>query len=311
MSDPFVVDVVRSGFVESTHIVDVAVVDDAGLIARAGDPSVRCAFRSSAKPLQARVAVEAGWSPQDQRFLAIACASHNGEPEHVTTVRSLLAHAGVDESSLACPLDVPAGDAALAVQEKARIYHNCSGKHAGMLAACAAAGWPLDGYRSPDHPLQQRIAQMVSASTGEKNEVLIDGCGAPTAVASLAGFARAFLSIDGGPETAAMRAHPFLVAGTRRLDTALMSAAPDLVSKGGAEGLACATDGTVGIACKVRDGNARATGPVLIAVLAQLGLVSPDQRQELTSVERPAVLGGGEPVGGCTARGAISRVGVR
>jgi L-asparaginase II len=306
VTEPLVVRAVRSGTVESVHLVDVAVVDRAGtLLASAGEPERLAAFRSSAKPIQARAALEAGWRPSDAQAIAIACASHSGERAHVEAVRSVLAAAGVPEDALRCPLDVPVNaDAALAVSERARIYHNCSGKHAGMLAACAVAGWRLDDYRASSHPLQERVAAVLRAVGGVDDcPLLVDGCGVPTPVMSLRAFARAFLAIDdGGPETAAMRAEPFLVGGTGRFDTDLMRTAPNLVSKGGAEGLICLSDGSTGIALKVRDGAARAAPPAAVLVLRALGLLDPSA---LPAHAAPAVVGGGERVGELRARGGL------
>jgi L-asparaginase II len=309
MSDPFVVEVVRSGSVESSHLVDVAVVDEVGdLVAAAGDPDVRAAYRSSAKPIQARAALEAGWVPADERALAIACASHNGEDEHLKAVRAVLSTAGLEETALRCPPDVPLSlDAARAVKERAPIFHNCSGKHAGMLAACVAAAWPLESYRAPDHPLQVRVRDLMESLVGPMEGPLVDGCGVPTFSASLGALARGFLRIDGGAEAVAMRAHPFLVGGTGRLDTDLMTVAPSILTKGGAEGLVCLSGGGFGIAVKSRDGAARPRGPVVLAVLYELGLIGDAELDALPAHREPAVLGGGEPVGGLRARGSLVR----
>lgn len=312
MSDPLIVEVERCGFVESTHLVDVAVVgDDGRLVAWAGDPMRPAAFRSSAKPIQARVSLECGWSPGDDRMLAIACASHNGEAEHVAVVRALLREAGVPEDALACPADVPAfADAALAVHERRPIYHNCSGKHAGMLAACRAAGWPLEGYRAPEHPLQRRVLDRIDRLAGGTLAVLVDGCGVPTPVAPLASWARAFHAIEGGAEAAAMRAHPFFIGGTGRLDTDLMTHAPQVLIKSGAEGLACLSVERMGIALKARDGGpARFRGPAVISMLRQLGAVGEAQVAALAFHAEVPVLGGGRPVGMARARGLLSRRG--
>jgi L-asparaginase II len=306
VSEPLVAAVERSGFTESEHVIDVAVVDRRGArIAFAGDPDRRAAFRSSAKPIQARVARECGWEPADAAALAIACASHSGEPEHIDAVRAVLAGAGLDEAALECPAGVPLGaDAAVAVTERRALFHNCSGKHAGMLAACVAAGWPVRGYLDPGHPLQVAIAARMREAIGE-GEVLVDGCGAPTFVAPLASLAAAFLAIDdGGPETAAMRAHPFLVGGTGRLDTDLMRAIPDACAKGGAEGLCCISVAGMGIGLKARDGSARGLGPAAFLVLEELGIGG----DELPAHRAPPVSGGGRPVGAVHARGALQRV---
>jgi len=306
MAEPLVVDVVRSGVRESSHLVDVAVVDDAGeLVAWAGDPEQPAAFRSSSKPLQARASLEAGWEPADARAVAIACASHNGEPDHIEAVRAVLASGGVDESALRCPPDVPMYlPAVMGVRERARVYHNCSGKHAAMLAACTASGWPLETYREADHPLQLAVAALVREAVGEVSATLVDGCGVPTFVAPLRALARGLLAIDGGTEAAAMHAHPFLVAGTERLDTDLMTAMPQVLIKSGAEGLACVSVGGFGIALKSRDGAARARGPAVLFVLEQLdvidGTLLPQHRE-------PPVMGAGDVVGTLRARGSLAR----
>jgi L-asparaginase II len=308
MSEPFVVEVVRSGSVESVHLVDVAVVDgNESLVAQAGDPDTRAAYRSSAKPIQARAALEVGWTPADTRALAIACASHNGEHAHVHAVREVLSAAGVDERALRCPPDVPLSlEAALGIGVRAPIYHNCSGKHAAMLAACTAAGWPLETYLEPGHPLQVRVRDLVESLAGPVEGPLVDGCGVPTFTAPLRGLALGFLRIDGGDEAAAMRVHPFLVGGTSRLDTDLMSVAPAILSKGGAEGLVCLSAGGLGIAVKSRDGTARSRGPVALAVLRELDLIGDAELEALPQHREPAVLGGGRPVGMLRARGALA-----
>jgi L-asparaginase II len=306
MAGPLVVEVIRSGARESVHIVDVAVADgDGRLVAWAGDPEQPAAYRSSSKPIQARVSLDAGWTPLDARALAIACASHNGEPEHVGAVRSVLAHAGLDESTLQCPADVPMHlPAVMGVTAPARIYHNCSGKHAAMLAACKASGWPLESYREDDHPLQAGVRALIETLVGPVGKPLVDGCGVPTYIAPLRALARGLLAIDGGAEAVAMREHPFLVAGTGRFDTDLMTAAPEVLVKSGAEGLACLSVGGFGIAMKARDGAARARGPAVMAVLEQMGLVPEGL---LPQHREPPVLGGGEPVGVVRARGTLER----
>lgn len=308
MTAPLMVEVIRSGVIESSHLVDVAVVDRTGaLVASAGDPARPCAFRSSAKPIQARVTLEAGWKPTSSEQLAIACASHNGEPEHVAAVRSLLRDGGVDEADLLCPVDVPAfRPAALEVDEPKRIYHNCSGKHASMLAACAAAGWPLDDYRAREHQLQLAIAKRIDELTQGAIAQLVDGCGVVTPVAPLCAFAAAFRAIDdGGPEMAAMRAHPFLVGGTDRIDTDVMASAPHLVMKSGAEGLACVSSEDIAIAVKSRDGAQRARTAAVVFVLRLMHLIDEELSSRLGEHPEVLVLGGGVPVGAAVAQGSL------
>jgi L-asparaginase II len=223
-------------------------------------------------------------------------------------VRAVLSAAGIAESALRCPPDVPlSADAAVAVHERASVFHNCSGKHAAMLAACGAARWPLDSYQAADHPLQEHVREALESFVGRMEGPLVDGCGVPTFAAPLRSLARGFHSIDGGDEAAAMRAHPFLVGGTGRLDTDLMSVAPAILCKGGAEGLLCLSVGDLGIALKVRDGAARARGPVVIAVLRELGAIDESELRTLPQHAEPIVLGGGRPEGGLRARGTLAR----
>lgn len=310
--EPFVVEVVRSGIVESTHLVDVAVVDERGDLARrAGDSDVITAFRSSAKPLQASVCLEEGWEPPGEESLAVACASHNGEPQHVDAVRATLSAAGIDEGSLRCPPALPATEEALLEAARAggpaRIYHNCSGKHAGMLGACAARGDDLAGYLDPDSKLQRAILARMESLLGLPPVVGVDGCGAPTFAAPLWRLARAFdagtCSGTGVRAAAAMRAHPFLVGGSARLDTAMMGRVPGIVIKGGAEALTCAAFPGGALAIKVRDGSPRARDPVLLAVLPVIGVI--EGLSDLAGFATPQVLGGGRPVGELRTHGRL------
>jgi L-asparaginase II len=141
-----------------------------------------------------------------------------------------------------------------------KLGHNCSGKHAGMLAACRAHGWPLHPYRSLDHPLQQRVAALVGDA-----DVGVDGCGVPTFALPLSRMCEVFLQTP--PRIrAAMAARPELVGGTGSADTELMRARPGWFAKGGAEGLFCVSDGTDAWAFKVEDGATRALRPALAEV---------------------------------------------
>jgi L-asparaginase II len=177
--------------------------------------------RSSNKPVQALGMLQAGLHLADDADLALVCASHNGEPEHVQRALGILAAAGLTEDDLRCPPDlplhVPSAHAALAAgQSRRRAYMNCSGKHAGMLATCVARGWSLPDYTEPKHPLQRAIAATLAERAGEPvAATAVDGCGAPLYAVSLAGLARAFAGLvtaaDGtAPRRVAdaMRAHP-------------------------------------------------------------------------------------------------------
>ncbi len=304
MSDPLVAEVVRGGIVESVHVADLAVVDAGGTIVdQAGDPLRVAAFRSSAKPLQAGILLEAGWLPAREEHLALACASHSGEPAHVEGVRAMLGAAGLDESALRCPEAWPAEivpGVLAAAEGPARVFHNCSGKHAAMLVTCAVRGWPLESYFDAQHPLQQAIHETLESVTGTLLETAIDGCGVVTFAAPLAALARGFAAVRREPFTragAAMMLHPFLVAGTNRVCTAAMSALPGFVAKIGAEGLMCASAGGMSICFKVRDGSSRAVGPFLLEALRRNRLLPDPLPAALESWDRPSVAGGGHPVG--------------
>ena len=198
------VEVVRSGMVESRHRGSVVGLGADGAVAlRVGDVDAPVYGRSANKPLQATAMVELGLAlPPAQ--LALVCASHNGEPAHIAGVRSILTGAGLDEGLLqntpAYPLHEPSAAAVIrAGGHRTAILQNCSGKHAGMLVTCAANGWPLDSYLDVDHPLQRHITTVVARLGGEAvTHVGVDGCGAPAHTLTLTGLARAFAAIAVG-----------------------------------------------------------------------------------------------------------------
>jgi L-asparaginase II len=309
--------VVRSGLDESVHRGDVVAVDAAGrVLARAGDPERPLFARSSMKPLQAAVSLSLatsmpGFDPPD-REVAVMCASHNAEPVHVQTVRSLLSRAGVPEAALRCTPKRPWDEASLIADPDLRtINSDCSGKHAGMLAACRAQGWPLDSYRDPRHPLQRAITEAVRAASGiEEVRIGVDGCGAPVHGLPLRGLATIYARLAApeglGPlepfarrALAAMLAEPYTVAGRGRVDTAVTEVAPHVVVKAGAEAVICAAvpGRGLGVAVKIGDGGWRAIGPALIRTLRLLDVLDDGQVERLALHARTPVLGGGQPVG--------------
>ncbi len=225
MAEPISVAVRRGGTVESIHRVHAVAVNDGEIVGDAGDPELVTFMRSAAKPIQV-LPLARERDDLDDRELAIASASHMADEDQLAAVRSLLAKAPATEDDLECG---PDGD------PPRRINHNCSGKHAGMLALCHAKGWPYEGYRLADHPCQQvMLAEVTSLAGAGEIPTAVDGCGVVT-------FA---LPLRSG-----------------------------WIAKGGAEGLLCATasDG-LGLALKVEDGSHRALRPALGAFLAQLGL---------------------------------------
>jgi L-asparaginase II len=244
------VSVRRGAVVEATHRVHVATTDGETW----GDPDLAFYFRSSSKPLQAIPFIEA-YDDLDDDEIAIACASHRAEPAQLAAVRKVLDRAGATVEDLENGTQEGRPDG--------KLGHNCSGKHAGMLAACRGNGWPLHPYRDPDHPLQRRIAELIGGG-----EVAVDGCGVPTFGTTLRAAA-ALLTRTPERIRRAMRARPELVGSSRgSVDTELMRLRDGWIAKGGAEGLFCAAheDGR-GVALKAEDGGYRAIGPALAHVL--------------------------------------------
>ena len=286
----------RGGLVESVHRGRLAVHDPEGTELEAyGDTEAYVYLRSSAKPFQALPLLLSGTAEAirlTDRELAVACASHNAEEPHLTAVRSILEKAGLSESELQSgvhpPMYGPAADELLRSGEEPRpIHSNCSGKHAGMLAVCVHEGYETLSYRDPGHPLQRRILALVAEVCGvQEDEVLVagDNCGVPAFALPLRSFATGLARIATGDELPdeiagaalrirdAMRAHPFMVAGTGRLDTELMERTRLLV-KGGAEALlAVGNPEGWGMALKISDGSQRAVRPAGLAALERMGV---------------------------------------
>jgi len=267
--DAISVTVRRGVTVESVHRVHAVAVQDGAVVLAAGDPGLVTFMRSAAKPLQALPLVRAR-DDLDTTEVAIASASHLARPDQLAAVRNLLARAGATEDDLECgPAGSPLG----------RIAHNCSGKHAGMLAFCAARGWQRRCYRLPEHPAQRAMLHEVAAAAELSPEDIrtgVDGCGVVAFALPLERMAAAFVRlralVGGGEVAEAMQAHPELIRGPGALDTRLLQAPGDWVAKGGAEGVLCAASGDgLGLALKTEDGSARALEPALGAFLVALG----------------------------------------
>lgn len=312
MSLPLLAELVRSGYVESTHTGSVVALRPDGSVALGLGDLERPIFpRSSNKPLQAVGLLRLGWDP-DAEELALATASHNGEQRHVDVVRRILSAASLDPSALRCPaalpLHEPSAHALLAAGGVATpLLMNCSGKHAGMLAC---SGADLD-YLRFDHPVQVAIKGVIEDLAGEPVQHLaVDGCGAPQHALTLPGLARAFSRLAssqvGTPERRtldAMRGNPWLVGGTGRDVTRLMEGIPGLVAKDGAEGVyaGALADGSA-VALKIEDGAGRPRTPVLVAALRVLGV----QAEVLEELATTPVLGGGERVGEVRVAGQLA-----
>jgi L-asparaginase II len=298
----------RSGLVETSHDGAVAVVtSDGALIASWGDIDRPFFIRSAAKPFQALVSQEAGAS-LDPLELAMASASHRGFPVHVALVQSMLDGAGVDESALQCPHDWPLSSVAarvvmaLGAEHMRRIWHNCSGKHAGFLRACVASDWPLESYLAPEHPLQRRVIALTS-ELGEFSvePVGVDGCGAPvlrtTARAMGLMFARLGSLDDFSEVFSAMHRYPSLVGVNGAGDTEI-AIATNSAAKGGAAGcIGVSAAGRFGLAVKSWDGLGSIASLAAVSALDQLGALTPNALAVLDPVLHPPVLGGGGVVG--------------
>jgi L-asparaginase II len=295
--NPVLVEVLRGKTVESRHAGAIAVADaDGRLVLALGDVERPVFPRSAVKAMQAIPLVESGAANAfglGDEELAVACASHSGDLVHVDAVQSLLARAGLDESYLACGAHWPVSDKAMRELMRSgraaqAIHNNCSGKHAGMLAAAVHLGFEPRGYERPEHPLQVLIRGIISETCGialARDGIGVDGCSVPTWPLPLAALARGFARLGTGEDLPTARAEaarrlrdacfvePVLVAGEGRFDTIAMRAlAPDLFVKGGAEGVHCAAlPGLgLGVALKIDDGAKRGTERALAEVVAAL-----------------------------------------
>jgi L-asparaginase II len=300
-------EVVRSGFVEGLHTGAAVVLDPDGLpVGALGDIDAPILPRSAAKPLQSVAMVRAGLDlPAD--LLALATASHSGEPRHLAGVERILAAGDIPVDRLANTPDRPLGRAervawARRDEPPTSLAQNCSGQHAAMLLTCRTRGWRLEGYLDPEHPLQREVAATLAYLTGgQPGPVATDGCGSPTWALTLRGLARAFARIAsadrGSPEGRvgfAVSAHGDLLGGSGREVTRLIAAVPGLVAKDGAEGVfAAALPGGDAVALKVGDGGGRAVWPVAAALLRRAGVVA----DVLDDVAEVPVLGHGQVVG--------------
>jgi L-asparaginase II len=287
----------RGGVVESRHHVHAAVVDAAGrLVATAGDPATVTFWRSCAKPFQVMPLVDtggfdrAGWG-DDQ--LALACASHGGEPEHVAIAAGMLASLGLEEGDLACGPHEPLATRGTRVLRESgmrptRLHNNCSGKHAAMLARAVVEGWPREGYERLEHRVQRACTETVAEWAGiAPGDIAcaVDGCGVVVYAMPLEAMARAYARLGAAAQSGddvparivhAMRTRPFLVGGTERFDTVLMEETEgELLAKVGAEGVHSVSVPArgLGFAVKVEDGAQRAQYPAVLRLLQAMDVL--------------------------------------
>jgi len=316
MTNPVLVEVVRGSRLESEHRGRAAVIDaDGNAVLRLGDVARPLFPRSAVKPLQALPLVESGAADRfgfGEDELALASASHAGEPAHVTVVERMLARAGLDAAALACgthpPVHAPSAQAlARSGREPSALHNNCSGKHAGFLCVACAMGADPAGYADAAHPVQRAVKaalEGIAAVTLEDRSCAIDGCSVPTWPLPLEKLAYGFARFGTGrgldPHRAraaariraACAARPYLVAGTGRFCTRIMEHfGGRVLVKGGAEGVFCGAlpEAGLGIAVKCEDGAARAAEVAMAALISRLLPLDDADRAALAPLVRPSL----------------------
>jgi len=286
--------VTRGSGIESRHRVHAAVVDANGsLIGAARDPATVTMWRSCAKPFQVMPLMacggfdEIGWGDDE---IALACASHGGEPEHVAIAESMLRDLGLEEGDLACGPHEPLSPRGARVvrdsgERPTRLHNNCSGKHAAMLARAHVAGWSLEGYERDQHPVQNAVLEEVAQWTNVPTSRIlraVDGCGVVVFGLSLEAMATAYARLAAasrrGEEipariTRAITTRPFVFGGSDRFDSLVVEETEGrVITKVGAEGVhsVALLDRGIGFALKVEDGATRAQYPAVLRMLEYL-----------------------------------------
>lgn len=281
----------REGIVESVHRVQAVVSDDRGrILSTAGSAETATFVRSALKPFQALAVTTTGTLERyglSDRDLAIMCSSHQGTVAQARQAFNILWRSDIPPSALQCP--IPEG-------KKSPLEHNCSGKHAGMLAVCRQCNFPLGTYLDRNHPVQQLILSKVAELLRMPPAEFIsahDDCGAPTYLMQLGQIATLYARLASGNSldmeriVRAMTHHPALISGDGQFDTELMKLSQgELVSKAGAEGVQCIGrmgEGQ-GLAIKALDGSKRAKHAAAIHLLKQMGWISPALSEQLTDL---------------------------
>jgi L-asparaginase II len=309
---PVLIEVTRGPAVESRHRGQIVVVDAGGnLKYHLGNPETLVCLRSLAKPFQALPVLTTGAADAfgfKGAEMALFSGSLSGQDFQTFLVTSVLERLGLKAEALQCgahpPLHRPSARAlSQAGNKPTPLHHTCAGKHAAMLTLCVHHGWPVEDYLAVDHPVQLLILRTVARMMGlppDQIPVAIDGCGAPVFYAPLKhialGYARLAAAQKGSPAGTLMEAilsHPRHIAGDGRLETEVMQALPGRVfAKSGAEGgyaLALIQEG-LGVALKIEDGQSRALNPTIVAILEQLGLLSPEAREALAIYVQPPIM---------------------
>jgi L-asparaginase II len=314
-ANPVLIEVTRGAAVESRHRGAFVVIDASGKILHsAGDPHAGVYPRSAVKPLQAIPLIETGAAAKfglTGKELALACASHKGEPAHVDAVENWLARIGLSHAALECGIQAPrtleaANRAILAGAPLTPAYHNCSGKHTGFLTACVACRENPSNYIDPGHPAQKRVAKALAEMTGcDLGAVAMgrDGCGIPTYYMPLHALATGMARLADPSKLpkaradaakrllAAMAAEPFYVNGTGGFTTEAMMVVPSVRVKGGAEGVYAAAlpELGLGIALKIDDGAARAAECAAAHILRGLGCFGAAEERRLQAFLDPVI----------------------
>lgn len=303
MINPIIAELRRGPMVESYHRGTYAVVDAGGTVVfKAGGFDEVFFPRSAIKAFQCLPLIESGAAEAlnlNDEEIALCCASHGGEAEHVRVARSILAKAEIAETCYECGAHFPtsreaANSLITSGEQPLAVHNNCSGKHAGMLALAKHLGSELEGYVLPDHPVQKAVSDCLSHYIGvdmSKAARGIDGCSVPTWAVPMDRLALAFARLCDSENAAAQwiiraaRAHPFLIAGTGRFDTKIMQAVPRLFIKVGAEGVfcGCIPHAGLGFALKCDDGAMRGAEVAVAEMLANLDVWTDDEKVELKS----------------------------
>ena len=303
----------RGSLIESRHRVHAAVVDENDrLVGGARDSALVTCSRSCAKPFQVMPLLESGGFDRlewDTDQLALSCASHGGEPEHILVAESMLRDIGLEEGDLACgPHDPLSPRGARVVRElgdrPSRLHNNCSGKHAAMLARAHTAGWPTQGYEREEHQVQRSALEMMARWSGTQASRIprgVDGCGVVVFALSLEAMARAYARLGAaarrGEEiphriVTALRARPFLFSGTDRFDSVVLEVSGGrILPKVGAEGVHCVSllDEGIGLCVKVEDGAQRAQYVAVLRLLQHLGALPDPLPSRLAEFARKPV----------------------